>query len=307
MTWTQVKVTCKTQELETVCAVMSMVDCSVMIEDYSDVETELSTVYGDLIDESILNSDKSIASCSIYVPEDRNVGEEVSYIESMLETDGIHAKIEVLGTDEDEWSTAWKKYYKSTPLTRRLVVVPSWETYEKRPGELVVSMDPGMAFGTGTHETTRLCAQLLEDYLSAGDRMLDVGSGSGILAICAAKLGASECLACDIDPVAVRTEEENVRRNGCANIRCITSDLLSEIRVSDAGVFDVVTANIVADVIIKLAPELPPFMKKGGRLIASGIIEPRAQEVDGAVEKYGFCKIGSKKENGWYVGIYEKR
>ena len=93
MTWTQVKVTCKTQELETVCAVMSMVDCSVMIEDYSDVETELSTVYGDLIDESILNSDKSIASCSIYVPEDRNVGEEVSYIESMLETDGIHAKI----------------------------------------------------------------------------------------------------------------------------------------------------------------------------------------------------------------------
>ncbi len=306
MTWTQIKVTCKTEELEMVCAVMSMVDPSVMIEDYSDIETELQTVYGDLIDESILNSDKSVASCSVYVPEDKNAGEVISYLESMLSADNIHAKIESLGTNEEEWSTAWKRYYKPTPIGKRLVVVPSWESYEKRPGELVITMDPGMAFGTGTHETTRLCAQLLEEYMIKGSRMLDIGSGSGILAICAAKLGAAECLACDIDPVAVRTEEENVTRNGCGNIRCRVSDLLSNISASTDGVFDVVTANIVADVIIKLVPELGGFLKKGGRFIASGIIEPRMAEVDAAVEGCGFAKIDGKKENGWYAGVYEK-
>ena len=128
MTWTQIKVTCKTEELETVCAVMSMVDPSVMIEDYSDIETELQTVYGDLIDESILNSDKSVASCSVYVPEDKNAGEVISYLESMLSADSIHAKIESLGTNEEEWSTAWKRYYKPTPIGKCLVVVPSWES-----------------------------------------------------------------------------------------------------------------------------------------------------------------------------------
>ena len=159
MTWTQVRVTCKTEELDTVCAVMSMLDASVMIEDYSDIETGLKTVYGDLIDESILKSDKSVAACSIYVPEDKNINEYVSYIDARLTDIGITPRIEILGTDEEEWSTAWKKYYKPTHIGKTLVVVPSWETYEAAPGEIVICMDPGMAFGTGTHETTRLCAE----------------------------------------------------------------------------------------------------------------------------------------------------
>ena len=209
MIWTQLKVTCKVTELDTVSAVMSVLDPSIMIEDYSDIETGLKTVYGDLIDESILNSDKTIASCSIYVSEDKNINEYISFIQSQLTENGIEAQIEVLGTDEEEWSTAWKKYYKPTHIGHRMVIVPTWENYTPAEEEIVIDMDPGMAFGTGTHETTRLCAEFLEENLAKGDYLLDVGSGSGILAICGSKLGAEKCAACDIDPIAVRTEKEN--------------------------------------------------------------------------------------------------
>ena len=305
MTWTQIKVTCSAADLDTVCAVMSMLDSSVMIEDYSDIETGLATVYGDLIDESILNSDKNIASCSIYVPEDKSVGEAVSYINSMLAENKIQASVDIVRTDEEEWSTAWKKYYKPTHIGKKLVVVPSWETYEAKPDEIILVMDPGMAFGTGTHETTRLCAELLEEYLKPGDRMLDVGSGSGILAICGIKLGASSCSACDIDPIAVRTEEENAARNGCS-IHCFVSDLLSEVKMPDGKAFDIITANIVADVIIRLAPDIGAFIRQGGYWIVSGIIEQRTAEVDAEMKKYGFTCVDYKKENGWYAGIYAK-
>ena len=162
MTWSQLKVTCKVTHLDTLCAIMSYIDSSIMIEDYSDIETGLKTVYGDLIDESILNSDKTVASCSIYVSEDKNINEYISFIQSQLTENGIEAKIEILGTDEEEWSTAWKKYYKPTHIGNKIVIVPTWEEYTPENGEIVIDMDPGMAFGTGTHETTRLCAELLE-------------------------------------------------------------------------------------------------------------------------------------------------
>lgn len=306
MIWTQLKVTCKVTELDTVSAVMSVLDPSIMIEDYSDIETGLKTVYGDLIDESILNSDKSIAACSIYVPEDKNINEYVSYIRTNLTDSGITPKIELLGTDEEEWSTAWKKYYKPTPIGHRMVVVPSWEKYEAKDGEIIIDMDPGMAFGTGTHETTRLCAELLEEYITAGDYLLDVGSGSGILAICASKLGAAKCAACDIDPVAVRTEKENAERNGCHNIDCYVSDLLQDVKLIDGKLFDVVTANIVADIIIRLSGNVGTLIREGGYLIASGIIDEREAEVDAAMEKAGFLKIGVKKEKGWCAEIFKK-
>lgn len=306
MIWTQLKVTCKVTELDTVTAVMSVLDPSIMIEDYSDIETGLKTVYGDLIDESILNSDKTIAACSIYVPEDKNINEYVSYIRTNLKNSGIDPVIELLGTDEEEWSTAWKKYYKPTPIGHRMVVVPSWETYEPKENEIVIDMDPGMAFGTGTHETTRLCAELLEEYISEGDYLLDVGSGSGILAICASKLGAAKCAACDIDPIAVRTEKENAERNDCMNIDCYVSDLLSDVKLIDGKLFDVVTANIVADIIIRLSKNVGALIREGGYFIASGIIDEREAEVDAAMEKAGLLKIGVKKEKGWCAEIFKK-
>ena len=306
MTWSQLKVTCNVKHLDTLCAIMSVIDSSIMIEDYSDIETGLKTVYGDLIDESILNSDKSIASCSIYVAEDININEYISFIKSQLDENGIDGKIEVLGTDEEEWATAWKKYYKPTHIGHKMVIVPSWETYDAKDDEIVIDMDPGMAFGTGTHETTRLCAELLEENIQAGDYMLDVGSGSGILAICASKLGAAKCAACDIDPIAVRTEKENAERNGCDNIDCYVSDLLSDVKNIDGRPFDIVTANIVADIIIRLAPGIGAFIRPDGLFIASGIIDEREAEVDAALKKCGMIKLSAKHEKGWCALLFKK-
>jgi len=306
MTWSQLKVTCKVPHLDTLCAIMSYIDSSIMIEDYSDIETGLKTVFGDLIDESILNSDKTVASCSIYVSEDKNINEYISFIQSQLTENGIEAKIEILGTDEEEWSTAWKKYYKPTHIGKKMVIVPSWETYAPAEGEIIIDMDPGMAFGTGTHETTRLCAEFLEENLQKGDYLLDVGSGSGILAICGSKLGAEKCAACDIDPIAVRTERENAERNDCPNIDCYVSDLLSDVKLMDNRPFDIVTANIVADIIIRLAPDVGALIRPNGLLIASGIIDEREAEVDAALQKYGFEKISAKHEKGWCAILVKK-
>lgn len=306
MTWTQIKVTCRVSDLETVCAIVSMLDSSIMVEDYSDIETGLKTVYGDLIDESILNSDKSIASCSIFASEEKNPNEYIAYLEARFADCGIQTKIELLGTDEEEWATAWKKFYKPTHIGNRMVVVPSWETYEPAANEIVIEMDPGMAFGTGTHETTRLCAEYLEETVKDGDHLLDVGSGSGILAIFASKLGAAKCGACDIDPIAVRTEKENAERNGCANVDCFVSDLLSDVRLYDGRKFDVVSANIVADIIIKLSGDVGALMKDGGLFIASGIIVEREADVDAAMKAAGFYKVSAKKQGGWCAELFRK-
>lgn len=282
---------------------MSMLDNFIMTEDYRDIDTELKSVYGDLIDESILKADKSKGSCSIFVPEEKNVSEYISYINERLPLLGIPYETEIINTADEEWSTAWKKYYKPTPIGERIVIVPSWEHYDKKDGEIIIDMDPGMAFGTGTHETTRLCATLLEKYIKQGDKMLDIGSGSGILAICGAKLGASSCFACDIDPVAVRTEKENCERNGCDNITCAISDLLAG--VSDEK-YDIVTANIVADIIIRLSSDVGRYMKDGAHIVVSGIISEREPEVDRAMLESGFTKVEALYDGGWCAEVFRK-
>jgi ribosomal protein L11 methyltransferase len=298
MTWSQLKVTCKVTHLDTLCAIMSYIDSSIMIEDYSDIETGLKTVYGDLIDESILNSDKTIASCSIYVSEDKNINEYISFIRSQLDENGIEAEIEVLGTDEEEWSTAWKKYYKPTHIGHKMVIVPSWEEYTPIRGEIVIDMDPGMAFGTGTHETTRLCAELLEENIQAGDYMLDVGSGSGILAICASKLGAGSCFAYDIDPVAVKVARDNCLSDGCTNITVGVSDLLRGVDRS-VGKFDICVANIVSDIIVRMMPDIGDYLTPEAPIILSGIIATRKDEVVEAVIKAGYTVKEELWENDW--------
>ena len=305
MLWTQVKVTCNVKDLDDVCSVMSMLENSIQIEDLSDLDTSLKTVYGDLIDESIKNADKSIASCSIYVPEERNLSEYLSYINTRLSELKISAKTEIFGCDEEEWSTAWKKYYKPTRIGKNVVIVPSWEKYEPKKTDVVIDMAPGMAFGTGTHETTRLCAALLENNVKAGDFMLDVGSGSGILAIIAKKLGADYVSGCDIDEVAVRTEKENAERNGC-KIDFYRSDLLKSVKLKDGRKFDIVTANIVADIIIRMSDDIGEYIAPGGLLIASGIIDERENDVDAAICKKGFQKVTANHEKGWCACLYRR-
>ena len=161
-----------------------------------------------------------------------------------------------------------------------------------------------MAFGTGTHETTRLCLLLLERFLHEGDRVLDVGTGSGILSIAARKLGAKSAFAYDIDPVAVRVARDNVETNGVSDITCGVSDLLQDIDREEK--YDFVCANIVADILIRMAPDIGDVMRQGGLIITSGIIEGKCVEVKETMESYGFTTIHTETENDWVAYVFEK-
>ncbi len=294
--WTQIRVTVKLPQLDDLIAIMSMVSNNLQIEDYSDID--LKTCYGDLIDESILNADKTIASVSVYLPAERSVPECISFLKERFADVGLtDAKIETVGVNEEDWANAWKAYYKPIKIGSRLVIVPAWEKYEAAEGELIVRMDPGMAFGTGTHETTRLVIRMLEDYTKPGCRMLDVGTGSGILAICASKLGAAECKAYDIDPMAVRVANENIKDSGLTNITCEVSDLLKQ--ADRFRPYDLICANIVADIIIRMTPDVSPFMHENTVLLASGIIAERAQDVIECFEKNGYKLVEKLDDNGW--------
>lgn len=301
--WICIRVSASNEHLETLTAIMSMIDNALMIEDFSDVEKDLDGVYGDLIDEELLAKDRTTAAVSVFVPDEKSPREAEMYVRARVAECGIDAEITCSGVSEEDWADSWKQYYKPIKTGRRLVIVPVWERYDAQPGELTVLMDPGMAFGTGTHETTRLCAALLEDHVTEGCKVLDVGCGSGILAICASKLGAGECFACDIDPIAVRIAADNCEVNGTQNISCAESDLLKGV---PAEKYDVCVANIVADVIIRMAPDIGAYMKDDGVLIVSGIIEERADEVIAVLEQNGFSVTGGKHENGWYAGVVKK-
>ncbi len=294
--WTQIRVTVPLAQLDDLTAIMSMVSNNLQIEDYSDID--LKTCYGDLIDESILNADKTIASVSVYLPAERSVPECIAFLrERFAETNLTDAKLETVGVNEEDWANSWKAYYKPIKIGNKLVIVPAWEKYEPSEGELIVRMDPGMAFGTGTHETTRLVIQMLENYTKPGCRMLDVGTGSGILAICASRLGAGECKAYDIDPMAVRVANENIKDSGLKNITCEVSDLLKGADKSKP--YDLICANIVADIIIRMTPDVGTFMHEDTVLLASGIITERADDVISCFEAHGFRIVEQLTDNGW--------
>ena len=207
---------------------------------------------------------------------------------------------------EEDWADSWKKYYKPIKTGKRVVIVPVWEKYDAAPGEVTVLMDPGMAFGTGTHETTRLCAAMLEKYIHGGESVLDVGCGSGILAITAAKLGAADAFACDIDPQSIKVAKENTVLNSTPCVECAVSDLLSAVPEKK---YDVVCANIVADVIIRLAPDVGAFMKEGAVLIGveCGLHLPLVVQIYTALSANGFEVDSDESENGWYCAAVKAK
>ena len=296
--WTQVKVTVPLRELDALVAVMSMINNNLMIEDYSDIDVNLKTCYGDLIDEKILKANKDIASVSVFIPSDRSYMDDLAYIRQRCEELSLHAEVELVGVNEEDWANSWKQYYKPVKIGERIVICPAWEKYTPAEGELVIRMDPGMAFGTGTHETTRLVIRLLEKYTKVGQRMLDVGTGTGILAICASRLGADFCRAYDIDPTAVRVARENIKDSGLTNVTCDQSDLLKQVSLED-GQYDLVCANIVADIIIRMTPDVGQYMKDDAVLLASGIIAERCDDVVACFEANGFTVIEKLTDNDW--------
>lgn len=210
----------------------------------------------------------------------------------------MNVSVSLEGLNEEDWADNWKKYYYPVSIGRHITVVPEWrmDSYERGPDDVIIIMDPGMAFGTGTHETTRLCAALLEKIIKPGDRVVDVGTGSGILAICAAKLGASHVSAYDIDPMSVRVANENIQKNGVSDvILCTEGDLLAS--APDGS--DIVTANLTADIILRMAPDTGRAVKSGGYIVLSGIIDPQCKEVIQAMEAQGFDKLEELHENDW--------
>ncbi|MBQ8331490.1 MAG: 50S ribosomal protein L11 methyltransferase [Clostridia bacterium] len=301
--WIQIKVTVKLELLDEVVAVMNMISNYLQIEDYSDID--LKTCYGDLIDEAILNADKTVASVSVYFPADGGCADTVAFLRERFSSLGIDAKISISGVNEEDWANSWKAYYKPIRIGEKIVIVPAWEKYEAQPNDVVVRMDPGMAFGTGTHETTRLVIGLLEKYVTPDIRVLDVGCGSGILAICASKLGAGSCKAYDIDPVAVKVARENIKDSGLDNVTCDVSDLLKQVDTTYAP-YRVICANIVADIIIRMTPDVGRLMDEQSVILASGIIVERSEDVIACFREHGFEIVERVDENGWCALVVKK-
>lgn len=304
--WTQIRAACRRADLDELCAVMSMLDNNLMIEDYSDIDENLKPVYGELIDDSILNADPDRCAVSIYIPKERGYTDVLAFLRERLRDLGLEAEISVEGLREEDWYNAWKAGYEPVHIGKRLTVVPAWQEYTAAPGEITVKMDPGMAFGTGTHETTRLCAAMVEKHMPAGARVLDIGTGSGILSLFALKLGAESVHAYDIDPVAVRVARENAAANGVSGFTCEVSDLLQNVDRS-GGKYGFAMANIVADILIRMSVNVAGYLADGARLVCSGIIEDRADGVTGAMEAHGLFLCDQDSENDWKVLVFEKR
>lgn len=218
--------------------------------------------------------------------------------------DGVWWREERRRVREEDWAEAWKAHWKPARFGRRLAVVPSWERYDPAPDEVVLRLDPGMAFGTGTHASTALCLVTLDALSRPGEggtpavsgRVLDVGTGSGILAVAAALLGAARVTAIDIDPVAVRVAQENVRANGVADRVLVRR---GEAAGEPAGAYDLVLANIVADVLVDLAPDLARVLAPRGAVVLSGIIAPERERVEAAFRAEGLAVTGAREREGW--------
>lgn len=298
--WTKVTVEGKHENLDDITAVMSMLDNGLLIEDYSDIE--LNGMYGELIDESILNADRETVRVSLFVPADKPLPDYLLFLRERFTALALDVRITCEGMREEDWAESWKQYYKPIKLGR-VSIVPAWEDYTPGEDEAVIRMDPGMAFGTGTHETTRLVMELLQEEIKGGERVLDVGCGSGILSLCASKLGASFCAAYDIDPVAVRVTRENIEADGADNIVCGVSDLLAGVDLS-GGKFDFVVANIVADIILRMAPDLSSYILKDTRVILSGIIGERADDIRNAMTALSYKFEREVCDNDWYAMLF---
>lgn len=302
-TWIEVKVITKSEALEPVSGIFYGLDCKgVAIEDPNDIlGRDQGPLTWDFADINVLEHKGEVAVVKAYFSEEDDIKEILTYINEKMEelkAMGIDlglGKVESEKMFEEDWANNWKKYYKPTKVGERLVVKPIWEEYEAKDGELVVELDPGMAFGTGDHETTRMCMKALEKHVKEDSTVFDVGCGSGILAISAAKLGAKLAVGVDLDPVAVESAKENVAFNNVDNIEILYGNLVEVIE----GKADIVVANILAEIICILTDDVKRVLKQDGYFITSGIIHDRVEMVTTKLENSGFEVLETNKEGEW--------
>ena len=295
--WTEIKIEVSAADIDRAGDIANVVvPYGIYIEDYTDLERTVEDIaHIDLIDEELLKKDRSLAYVHIYLEPGVSPAEAVAFLSERYDSEGISHKIELLNCAEEDWRNNWKKYFSPLNVGEKLTIVPSWYEDYDTGGRIALNIDPGLAFGTGGHETTRLCLEMCEKYMKPGDKVLDVGCGSGILGIAALLTGASEAVGVDIDETAVRTARENAELNGVADKFTAVHGSFTD-RVQ--GKFDVVLANIVADAIIFLSKGVRDFMKDDAVYIMSGIIDTRAEEVKTEVSKY-FEIIEEHLDGGW--------
>lgn len=241
-----------------------------------------------------------------YLPEGPELEDKLALLQEKLAVLPLPAvpKVETARVAEEDWATAWMAYYKPVEIGHRLAVKPSWEAYTPPDERIVLELDPGMAFGCGNHPTTTMCMKFLEGIIKGGEMVADVGTGTGILAITSAKLGAAKVFAVDLDEVAVKVARENVQLNQVQEkVEVLHGNLLDQVNRP----VDIVIANIVANVIIILAPDVPRILKPGGFFITSGIIRNRAEEVKGKLEQTGYRVLERKEDGEWvsYLSVLE--
>ncbi len=299
MDWTEIKITVNADDVDRAGDIAQMVvPYGIYIEDYRTLEQEAWEIAGiDLIDEDLLAKDRTKGIVHIYISPEENPAEAVSFLTERYTAEGIDAEIDRTACKNEDWENNWKKYFKPMPIGERLLIRPVWEQEYDAGNRAVLHLEPGLAFGSGTHDTTRLCLETLEKYANPGKTVLDIGCGSGILSVASLLLGADKALGVDIDALAVKTARENGRTNGFDEPRFTVLQGSTTDKVT--GRYDIIVANIVADIIINLCRDVKNFMNPGAVFITSGIIVPREDDVLRAFEENGLAVKARHESGGW--------
>lgn len=318
MEWTEVNIYTSAEAIELLCA--KLMDIGVkgfVIKDSEDFKEFLENKNGqwDYIDQDLMGLADCETCVTVYLPVNDQGADMLMSVKSMLaemkaaDTDDIYGRLEAELSDirEEDWANNWKQYFKPFKVGEKLAVKPSWEEYSD-DSRIILEIDPASSFGTGQHHTTRLCLELIEKSIKEGDTVLDLGCGSGILSIAAMLLGAESSVAVDIEENAAATARENAEKNNISleKYKTYFGNILSDEKLADEidGKYDMITANIVADVLIAMKDYFVRYLKKGGILIISGIIEERMEEVLSAVESVGFVREEVSVKEGWAAAKY---
>lgn len=299
MEWTEVKINVSTKDVDKAGDIAQMVvPYGIYIEDYSDLEEAAWEIaHIDLIDEDLLQKDRNKAVVHIYISPEESPAEAVAFLSERYNAEGIEHEIDLSICRNQDWENNWKAYFKPLPVGDKLLIRPVWEDEYDADGRIVLDIEPGLAFGNGGHDTTRLCLETLEKHINPDVELLDIGCGSGILGIAGLLLGAKSATGVDIDALAVKTAKENGTINGFEEPKFTVFE--GNLTDKVTGKYDVVVANIVADIIVMFTENVGQFLKDDGVYITSGIIDTREQDVLDAFEKYGFEVIGRHESCGW--------